>query len=83
MSGYMRGRCRYLCGWWMSEPYKGFRDRDAHDRAHELLRLPSWHPDAPPARTRRVIRDALRLCLHSPGYCDYDEVSNRFGRPLR
>lgn len=56
----------------MSEPYKGFRDREAHDRAHELLRLPSWHPDAPPARMRRMIRDALNLCLNSPGYCDYE-----------
>lgn len=52
-------------------PYKGFPDRAAHDRAHELLALPSWHPDAPPGRMRRVLKDALRLCLTSPGYCDY------------
>jgi hypothetical protein len=52
-------------------PYKGFPSREAHDRAHELLALPSWHPDAPPGRLRRVLKDALRLCLTSPGYCDY------------
>jgi hypothetical protein len=52
-------------------PYKGFPDQAAHDRAHELLALPWWHPDAPPARTRRVLKDALKLCLTSPGYCDY------------
>ncbi len=51
--------------------YKGFRDRAAHDRAHELLSLPSWHPDAPTPATRYTLRAALRRCLSTPGYCDY------------
>jgi hypothetical protein len=54
------------------QPYKGFRDKEAHDRAHELMALPSWHPDAPTGGMRHVLKKALRLCRQSPGYCDYE-----------
>jgi hypothetical protein len=50
--------------------YKGFRDRAAHDRAHELWDLPDWHPDAPSDGMRHMLRNALRRCLTRPGYCD-------------
>jgi hypothetical protein len=56
----------------IGSPYKGFRDRAAHDRAHDLLRLPEWHPDAPKPGMRHVLKKALRLCLTSEGYCDYE-----------
>jgi hypothetical protein len=52
--------------------YKGFRDRAAHDRAHELMALPSWHPDAPTPAMRHMLRAALRRCMTTPGYCDYE-----------
>jgi nicotinamide-nucleotide amidase len=54
--------------------YKGFRDRAAHDRAHELLLLPDWLPEASHGGTRHVLRRALRLCLSSRGYCDYESA---------
>jgi hypothetical protein len=53
----------------MSTGYKSFRDRAAHDRAHELWDLPDWHPDAPTEGMRHMLRRALRRCLTEPGYC--------------
>jgi hypothetical protein len=53
----------------MSTGYKSFRDRAAHDRAHELWDLPDWHPDAPTGGMRHMLRRALRRCLTEPGYC--------------
>jgi hypothetical protein len=61
--------------------YKGFRDRAAHDRAHQLFALPSWHPDAPAPPMRHMLRAALRRCLSVPGYCDYDPAQHSAGRP--
>lgn len=52
--------------------YKGFRDRAAHDRAHELWATPGWHPDAPTGSMRHMLRMALKRCLTDPGFCDYD-----------
>jgi hypothetical protein len=60
-----------------ARPYKGFRDKAAHDRAHELLRIPWWHPDVPKPGMRHVLKKQLRLCLTSEGYCDYEEQLDR------
>jgi hypothetical protein len=50
----------------------GFRDRAAHDRAHELWATPAWHPDAPTGAMRHMLRMALKRCLNDPGFCDYE-----------
>lgn len=52
--------------------YKGFRDRAAHDRAHELWATPAWHPEAPTGSMRHMLRMALKRCLNDPGFCDYE-----------